>query len=72
MFNEPAYTRLKVKCLNCSLHFILCTSTPERHDATSIYCPQCGHHDGQFMLWAERVSGLISNDVPGKSPLLDS
>lgn len=65
MATTPAYTRVKAKCLNCSLHFVLCTLHPERHTSASLYCPECGQHDGDFALWSESVTGVISGEVPG-------
>ena len=67
MNNDSTYTRIKAKCLNCSLHFVLCSWHPERHTAASLFCPECGQHEGQFMLWTERVSGAVVQEVPGNA-----
>lgn len=65
--SEPTYARIKAKCLNCSLHFVLCSQRPECHNQMSLYCPECGQHEGQFMVWIERVAGVIAQEVPGTS-----
>lgn len=61
------YTRVKAKCGACSLHFIVCTLRPERHSAASLYCPECGQHDGEFLVWSEVVDRFIFRDVPGQA-----
>jgi hypothetical protein len=66
------YTRVKVKCLICALHFIVCSWHPERHDANTLYCPECGQHDGRFMVWREDVEGLIYSEVPGNHAQADA
>jgi hypothetical protein len=66
----PGYTKIKAKCLDCSLHFVLCSWHPDRHSAKSLFCPGCGQHQGDFLVWTEQVSGFISQEVPGNaSPL---
>jgi hypothetical protein len=67
--SDATYTRIKAKCLNCSLHFVLCSWYPERHSAKSLYCPECGQHQGQFIVWTERVSGSVVQEVPGNATL---
>jgi hypothetical protein len=63
--SNATYTRVKAKCLGCSLHFVLCTWHPERHSAQSLYCPECGQHEGQFLVWTECVPGVVGQEVPG-------
>jgi Zn finger protein HypA/HybF involved in hydrogenase expression len=63
--SEGTYSRIKAKCLNCSLHFVLCSWHPERHSAKSLYCPECGQHEDEFMVWIEDVAGAIVQEVPG-------
>jgi hypothetical protein len=63
--NDATYTKIKAKCLNCSLHFVLCTWYPERHSAASLHCPECGQHSGEFLVWSERVFGNVVQEVPG-------
>lgn len=65
--NDASYTRVKAKCLHCSLHFVLCSWSPERHNAKSLYCPECGQHEGQFMVWTEHVTGHVAAEVPGNA-----
>ncbi|MFZ5952865.1 MAG: hypothetical protein ACOYXC_19330 [Candidatus Rifleibacteriota bacterium] len=60
------YTRVKAKCLACDLHFIVCTWYPEKHTRQSLFCPQCGQHEGAFELWKQRVEGFIFQEVPGE------
>ncbi len=67
MNTDPSYTRIKAKCLNCSLHFVLCSWYPQRHGASSLYCPECGQHEGQFMVWSELVQGAVAQEVPGNA-----
>lgn len=59
------YTRIKAKCMACSLHFVICTWYPENHTEQSLYCPECGQHQGRFLVWREKVTGFIFNEVPG-------
>lgn len=63
--SAAAYTRIKAKCMQCSLHFVICSWYPERHSAKSLHCPECGQHEGAFMVWSERVDGSVSQEVPG-------
>ena len=72
MMSTNIYTRIKAKCLDCSLHFVVCTWTPERHRAESLYCPECGQHQGHFILWKEEVNGAILEEVPGNATLLSA
>ena len=65
--NDATYTKIKAKCLGCSLHFVLCSWYPERHNAMSLYCPECGQHEGQFIVWTERVYGSVVQEVPGNA-----
>jgi hypothetical protein len=68
---EDGYFLIKAKCLNCGLHFLLCTWEAERHSRTSLWCPECGQHEGRFIIWGEPVKGFIFGLVPGRAPLLD-
>ena len=61
------YTQLKCKCRECGLHFVVCTWKPESHASTTLYCPECGQHDGKYMLWAEEIEGDIFSLVPGNA-----
>ena len=64
------FVKVKAKCLKCSLHFIVCTWSPERHTAQTLVCPECGQHRGQFLVWKEVPSeALIYQAVPGTTPL---
>jgi Zn finger protein HypA/HybF involved in hydrogenase expression len=65
------YTRVKVKCLKCSLHFLICTVHAGRHLESNLRCPECGQHSGAFCVWSEIVEGLISDEIPGNSKSAD-
>ena len=62
---EATYTQLRVKCMKCGLHFIVCTWSPEQHANTTMYCPECGQHEGTFFIWEAEVEGFIFQAVPG-------
>ena len=62
---DNAYTQLRTKCMMCGLHFIVCTWNPEAHATTTMYCPECGQHEGRFFIWAVEVEGQIYEAVPG-------
>jgi hypothetical protein len=64
---NATYYRVKAKCLVCSLHFVLCSWHPERHNAKSLHCPECGQHEGQFLTWQEQVTGTVGQEVPGNA-----
>jgi hypothetical protein len=66
------YTRIKAKCLDCTLHFTLCTWFPQRHHAGSLHCPECGQRRGHFLVWSEQVAGQIYEEVPGAAVELES
>jgi hypothetical protein len=66
------YTQKKVKCLNCSLHFIICSWDQDKHNSSSIYCPECGQNKGLFLVWTQQKFGFIFQDVPGNAMLYDS
>ncbi|NRR05928.1 HNH endonuclease [Brevibacillus sp. RS1.1] len=66
------YTQKKIKCLNCSLHFIICTWDKDKHDSSSISCPECGQGKGLFLIWTQQKFGFIFQDVPGNAMLYDS
>ena len=63
------YTQLKTKCMQCGLHFVICTDRPALHTADTITCPECGQKDGAYLLWAEQIEGMICELVPGTTPL---
>lgn len=59
------HTQIKVKCLECALHFTIFSWYPDRHNCGSIHCPECGQHDGQYLIWHEDGNGFIFQNVPG-------
>lgn len=63
----PTYTQVKVKCLNCGLHFIVCTEYKDRRLEEDIYCPECGVHGGPNIIWVQEKPGFIFEDVPGSA-----
>lgn len=65
----PTYTQVKVKCLNCGLHFIICTWDKDRHTNQTIHCPECGSHNGAHLVWIQEKPGFIFEDVPGNAML---
>ncbi|QIB69296.1 HNH endonuclease [Aminipila butyrica] len=65
----PTYTQVKVKCLNCGLHFIICTWDKERHTNKTIHCPECGANNGRNLVWIQEKPGFIFEDVPGNAML---
>ena len=68
---KSAFVKVKAKCMNCGLHFVLCTVEPERHGAATIHCPECGQHRGYFMVWQEVPKEiLICQLVPGHDQLV--
>jgi hypothetical protein len=54
----------KFKCLNCRLHFIVCSWYKE---IASVYCPECGKKDDNIH-WIEEVDQPIFKFVPGPTP----
>jgi hypothetical protein len=66
MGDYVGYWRIKAKCLQCQLHFLLCTWKPNQHDGSTLHCPECGQHSGQFIVWREEVpGGMIFKEIPG-------
>lgn len=65
-----SYTRIKAKCCDCQLHFVLCTWYPQRHNCSTLHCPECGQRSGQFVIYCEGVSGPIYEEVPGQAKLV--
>jgi hypothetical protein len=65
------FTMTKVKCLTCSLHFIICTWHPERHRRANVTCPECGSRNGRFAMWQQQQFGDIFRHVPGTARLLE-
>lgn len=62
------HQQLKAKCLECGLHFIVCTERAETHNAGTLYCPECGQRHGQYLTWLTTVDAPIHESVPGDSP----
>ena len=57
-------TVYSVKCMECSLHFNIYTWHPDKHNVKTVYCPECGQHDGKFFLWRRDVEEPIFMFVP--------
>jgi hypothetical protein len=70
--SDASFFILKAQCLACSLHFLLCTKSPESHSGETLHCPECGQHDGTFLTWIDEVKGFIFELVPGRSVLIGS
>ena len=64
------HTQLKIKCMGCGLHFIICTEEKGRHSNETIYCPECGQREGRYIMWSEEVHNPIYTVVPGTADLL--
>ncbi|MEE3808578.1 HNH endonuclease [Lysinibacillus fusiformis] len=65
------YTQKKIKCLDCSLHFVICTWNRERHNCSTIQCPECGQKNGRFLVWTQQKFGFIFEEVPGTASIYD-
>lgn len=65
--SQARFTEVKVECLACGLHFILCTWYPERHSAATITCPECGNTGTGFMISRQQEFGFIFERVPGSA-----
>ena len=71
-----SFTQHKFRCMECSLHFIVCSDYADWPDkgttrdlnlgeATGLtYCPECGS-TGSKLHWIEQTSGFIFQQVPG-------
>ena len=69
---EDGYLQVKVKCLECSLHFILCSHFLNLHTTRNIGCPECGQRNGRFLIWHETAAGFIFQAVPGNASLVEA
>lgn len=65
-FLERKHTQLHVKCLGCGVHFMIATWHPEIHTAESLYCPECGQHNGKFAIWEKEVDLTIAEVIPAE------
>jgi len=61
------FSMIKCKCQKCSLHFILFTWYPDKHNANNITCPECKCDNGRFDVWKEKVFRQIFEHVPGNA-----
>lgn len=69
--DKSTFLNVKVKCLSCSLHFIICTWFPNQHSAKTMICPECGQRKGQFLVWKDiPTDKFIFESVPGTTPLV--
>ena len=74
--NVSAYWQHRIKCLQCGLHFIVCsdyegwpnegtTREQKLKEATRlVYCPECGG-TGRKLIAKAKVPGFIFQAVPG-------
>ncbi|MFD4820874.1 HNH endonuclease signature motif containing protein [Peribacillus butanolivorans] len=65
------YTQKKIKCLECGLHYIICTWEKDKHDSSTVHCPECGQKNGNFLVWTQQKLGFIYQEVPGNAMLYD-
>ena len=69
---DNTFTQVRVKCMECNLHFTVHTWYPERHTGTTLYCPECGQHEQHFITWLAEVEGYIFQYVPGDNDKMDT
>lgn len=69
--DSMGHTQLRAKCTACGLHFVLFTWEPEKHPIESIYCPECGQHEGRYALWRIDMADPIFQWVPGAADIVD-
>jgi ribosomal protein S27E len=62
-FSTATYYEIKVKCMGCSLHFIILTWFPENHSASSITCPECGRKNHWKLVSKNKMCGFIFQRV---------
>ena len=63
------FTQIRVKCMECGLHFTVHTWYPERHVGTTLHCPECCQHEQRFLTWVVEVEGEIFDHVPGDAEM---
>ncbi|MGG6242896.1 HNH endonuclease signature motif containing protein [Nodosilinea sp. AN01ver1] len=68
---NPSFVVVKVQCHSCALHFEISTWYPERHDASTLCCPECRQADGLFSVWKKKRFGFIFEHIPGRDGLID-
>jgi DNA-directed RNA polymerase subunit RPC12/RpoP len=62
-----SYYQHKFKCLECSLHYLVCSDYEEfPQNASRVYCPECGS-TGAKLRWVDEVEGFIFQLVGGNS-----
>jgi predicted nuclease with TOPRIM domain len=66
---DAAFVVVKAKCLACSLHFLVASWEPDKHDGSTLHCPECGQNGGAFLVWKDTVRGFIFELIGGSSPL---
>ena len=52
------------KCGACGLHFNVYSWYPDRHTAKTVYCPECGQHEGHFVHWRKLVREQVFSFCP--------
>jgi len=67
--DKATFTQVRVKCMECGLHFTVHTWYPESHTGTTLYCPECGQHEQRFATWVTEVEGQIFEHVPGDAEM---
>ena len=50
---------IRIKCLSCSLHFIVLTWNPGWNERDEIHCPECG----------ETTTKLVSDPIENESEI---
>ncbi len=64
-----SYYQHRLKCMSCSLHFIVCSDYKEwptyANVKSTISCPECGNNR-PFLHWVTKTEGFIFEAVPGR------
>lgn len=65
------YYQHKIKCMNCSLHFVVASDQPgwSQGEGDIVYCPECGDIGSKLRFAAVPIDGFIYEFVPGPTAL---
>lgn len=55
----------RLKCMSCSLHYIVCSWNDDWLSNTTPVCPECGHKGSSFALRVSEMKEQIYEVVPG-------
>jgi len=66
---EPTHYQHKIKCLKCSLHFVVCSWEAEWGEKNKVNCPECQNSGSNMLLFnPQLVKQAIYEVVPGFGP----